>query len=523
MKASYDVVVIGSGHNGLVAAGYMAKAGKSVLVLEKNSFFGGGVATKEVAAPGFRHDLHSASHIFIQANPLLLNDELGLKARYGLEYHHPEAVFSTIFEDHTSVVSYFDLDRTCESFARISPRDAEAYRKFAQASLEVIPLIVQGMFLPPAPQGAFIGMLDQSPMGRNLMQTMQRSILDIVNEHFESEKIKLHFLRFAAELFVSPDEKGFGGIIFYMPGMMHTYRPGVPIGGSGALVDALIRCLEDNGAELYCDVEVEKVIIEGGVAKGVRLSGGEVIGAQDCVIGQIHPWNLAAMVDDLDPQVAYSARRTQTSNFGVVSGHYALNEPPQYLAGDDAGRSMLTGFAPLEVMQYRRTFDSFRDGEMSRVKTLSLHTMSQFDPSRAPAGKAASSSWRLAPFDLRDGAHWDDYKAQAAEETLEMLRYYAPNLSGNVVIGQSFDTPLDMQRYSPTFQRGDVNGLGKFFYQLNGHRPTPELSQYAVPGAEGLYLAGTFMHPPGGVTGGGRATAVKIFGDLGMDFEKVAQ
>src|SRR5215475_14183829 len=126
MADSYDVVVIGSGHNGLIAAAYLAKAGQKVLVLEQNDWFGGGVATVETVAPGFRHDLHSATHIIIQANPLLLNDELGLKAKYGLKYVHPEGIFSTIFDDHSAIVSYADLDRTCASIGVLSPRDGEA-------------------------------------------------------------------------------------------------------------------------------------------------------------------------------------------------------------------------------------------------------------------------------------------------------------------------------------------------------------------------------------------------------------
>jgi phytoene dehydrogenase-like protein len=128
MVNSNDVVVIGSGHNGLIAAAYLAKAGKKVLILEKNDWFGGGVVTSECVAPGFRHDWHSATHIIIQANPLILQDELGLQAKYGLKYLHPEGIFSTIFDDQTAIVSYADLDRTCASIAQHSSRDAEAYR-----------------------------------------------------------------------------------------------------------------------------------------------------------------------------------------------------------------------------------------------------------------------------------------------------------------------------------------------------------------------------------------------------------
>jgi len=522
MGDTYDVVVVGSGHNALVASAYLAKAGKKILVLERNEDFGGGVSTKEIAAPGFLHDLHSAEHIFIQANPLLRNDELGLKSKYGLKYVHPEAIFSTIFEDHSYLISYVDIDRTCESFARVSPRDAKAYREFARRSLEIIPMIIQGMFVPPPPMGAFVGLLDQSSMGRHLFQTMQRSILDLVNDYFENEKIKIHFLRVCAELFVGPDEKGMGAILFNFPGVLHSFRPGVPVGGSAALVHALMRCLKDRGAEFRANSEVAKVVVSAGKATGVQFKNGEVIKARDCVIGQIHPWLLPDMVDGLDAQLVANARRTTTSSFACVSGHYAFKEPPKYIAGDAPGECMLTGFAPSSLIEYRRTFDAYRDGATSRVRTLSAHTMSQFDPSRAPAGGAAVTTWRLAPFELANES-WDDAKDREAAETLEMLRYYAPNLQGDCLIGQAFQSPLDYVRYSPTFQRGDVNGLGKYFYQLSGHRPTPELSQYAVPGANRLYLCGTFMHPPGGVTGGGRATAVKICGDLGIDFDKVSK
>ena len=190
MSNSYDVVCIGSGHNGLIASAYLAKAGLKVLVLERNEYFGGGVATRECVAPGYRHDLHSANHIIIQSNPLIRKDELGLISRHGLKYVYPEAVFSTIFEDQSSIVSYTNIDRTCASIAHVSPEDAEAYRRFAAESAAVLPIIVQGMFVPPPPQGPFWALLDQSPQGRELMLAMQKSMLDIVNEWFSHDKVK---------------------------------------------------------------------------------------------------------------------------------------------------------------------------------------------------------------------------------------------------------------------------------------------------------------------------------------------
>lgn len=521
MSSGYDVIVAGSGHNGLIVGAYLAKAGKKVLVLERNPFFGGGTVTREVAAPGYKHDLHSSGHAGIQSNPLLKNDELKLLSKYGLKYHYSDTSFSTVFEDGSELICHHDLDKTCEGIAKISQHDAEAYRRMALASMEIMPLISQSMFVPPAPLGAFAAMMDQSPQGQDILQTMLRSPLDVVNNYFESDKLKVHLLRFVAETFIHPEEKGCGMGVFGLVGMMHKGRSGIAIGGSGALPEAIIRCLEDHGAELRTDAEVTKVIVEGGRAVGVQLKDGERILAKSCVVGQFHPWVLPDLVDGLDERVATNAKRTTVAPLTCTVGHYALKEMPIYPVGAEAGKATLVSFASSSLLEFRQVFNEIAQGIIPASNMISFHNNARFDPTRAPEGGATLTSWRLVPYDLQ-GTNWDEVKDRVERETLEIASRYISNLTPANIVGQDFHTPLDMYRYNPTFQRGDVTGIGKYFYQLNGHRPTPELSQYAVPGVEGLYLAGVFMHPGGaGVSGGGRATVIKIFEDLGIDFDKV--
>ena len=524
MADTYDVIVVGSGHNGLIAAAYLARGGQKVLVLERNDHLGGGVTTAALAAPGYRHDWHSATHIVIQANPVLRNDELGLQSRFGLKYIYPEGTFSTVFDDQDSIVTYTDVDRTCESIARVSPRDAEAYRAFAAESAELLPIIVQGMFVPPLPQGPFWALLDQSAEGRKLMQVMGKSMLDIVNERFTHDKVKVHLLKFACEMLVGPDEKGTGAVIFNMPGFVHAYPSGVPVGGSAALVEALVRCLQHHGAEFRLNSPVEKVLVSSGRATGVRLAGGETLRAKTAVIGQIHPWLLSDMVEGLDPAIGANARQTIPASFSIMASHFALREMPKYYAGEECSRVALMNFAPATLEGYMRIFDDVRYGDLPSRPIMAAHNNVQFDPSRAPAGGSALTIFGFGPYALRDGgaAAWDGRKEEMGRWQRDMMSVFCSNLTDDNIVGHAFHSPLDVERHTPTFQRGDVGGVGKFFHQIGGHRPTPELAQYAVPGIERLYLAGTFMHPPGGVTGGGRATAMRMCEDLGMDFDKLA-
>ncbi len=199
-----DIVAVGSGHNGLVAAAYLAVAGKKVIVLERNAWFGGGVVTRELTLPGFLHDQHSMSHIFIQGNPLLKDDELGLKRKYGLQYLFPEVPMMSLFEDGSTLKLYRDPQKSAASIAKFSKKDAEAFLRMSARAAELLPMIASGLYVPPAPVGATWAMMDQSREGREIWRTIQMSSHDLLCDWFEHEKVRMHFARVAGENLVSP-------------------------------------------------------------------------------------------------------------------------------------------------------------------------------------------------------------------------------------------------------------------------------------------------------------------------------
>lgn len=520
MTEQFDIVAIGSGHNGLVAAAYLAAAGKKVLVLERNPWLGGGVVTRELTLPGYRHDQHSMAHIFIQANPLLKNDELGLKSKFGLEYLFPELPMMSVFEDGQTLGVYRDRERTCADIGKFSKRDAEAFRWLAEKAAEYLPMITASLYTAPTPLGAGYAMMDQSREGRELWRYMQMSSHDLLCEIFESDRVRMHFGRVAGENLVSPDEKSTGMGIFVFVGFLEAFGIGVPVGGSGRLTDALVACIESHGGEVRANANVATVSVLNGRATGVVLADGKEIKAQDAVIGAIHPHDLGNMVAGLAGEIVNDANRTQISETACLTVHAALDRPLEFRAGDHV-KAVMIELLPNEYNTMRKSFDDLRYGELSAYPLVGLGSLTMFDSSRVPPGKATMHVWDYVPFERADGRDWDDCKLEYAERMLTHMQKFIANVGPDNVLAFHSDSPKDMERTSSSFRRGDLHGIAATTYQYGAHRPTPELGQNVVPGCERLYLVGPFQHPGGGVFGAGRAAAVRACEDLGIDFDRI--
>ncbi len=522
MSTSYDIVAVGSGHNGLVAAAYLAASGKRVGVLERNAWFGGGVVTRELTVPGFRHDQHSMAHIFIQGNPLLADDELGLKSKYGLRYVFPDIPMRSIFEDGTTLAMYRDRDRTRAQIARFSKHDADAYTKLAEQAAAWLPMIAATLYTAPMPMGASVAMMDQSREGRELWRISQMSTHDLLCNYFESDKVRMHFARIAGENLVSPDEKATALGVFVFTGFLEAYGFGVPVGGSGTLTDALIACIRDHGGEVLSGVDVERILVRNGRAGGVRARDGREFTAKDAVIGAIHPHALGSMVEGIDPVVAREAAATEISANACITVHAALKSPLRTRAGEPID-AVMTELLPNEYERLRRSFDDLRYGGFSSYPLIGFGSLSQFDSSRVPAGSATLHAWDYVPYERADRRSWDDSKREYAERMLAHMGRFLQGVTPDNIVAYHCDSPVDMERTSPSFRRGDLHGISTSSYQQGAHRPTPELGQYTVPGTERLYLVGPFQHPGGGVFGAGRATAQKMCEDLGLVFDRIGK
>lgn len=524
MSSKYDIISVGGGHNGLTAAAYMAKAGKKVLILERKGHVGGGVSTRELTQPGFWHDEHSNVHIMLQGNPLITEDELGLKSKFGLEYIYTDVPHATIFDDGTSVISYRDLDKTCEGIAQFSPRDADAYRKFVQKSMDFLPMFMSGLYAPPFPMGAFMAMMDQNDEGREILDFMSRSAADIAETWFESERLRVHLVRLVTENLQAPDDLGTGMGVFLMPGIVHKFGVSRPVGGSGKLTDAMVKALEHFGADIRVNAEVKRIITSGGKATGVELTTGEVFEAKDGVIAGIHPKVLGNFVDGIPAPVNERAQRITQSHFSIMLSHYALKTNAKTIAGPNADAAFMTELMTSDKMNdLRRSFDALRQGQMPEVRLCAGSDIALSDPTRAPNGGGTFYGVTFAPYNLEgDPNRWDEMKEAEMEKSLAYYRKFFTGLDEDNILQKVVKSPLDMERDSPnSFLKGDIHGCAPYMYQSVAHRPTPDYGNFTVPGVEGLYLVGPFMHPGGGVFGAGRGTAIRMMDDMEIDYDKV--
>ena len=517
----HDVLIIGGGHNGLAVAAYLAKSGLDVCVIERQDIVGGTVATRELTLPGFKHEVGAYMHGLIQANPLIRLDELGLKSKYGLKYICPEKMFEAVFPDNRTMCFYRDLEKTCESIAQFSPKDAESYRSFFKASNKMLKIASVAMFTPVPKWGAMMAFLDASDEGREFTRTIMSSSAEITDEWFENEAVKIAITRFASEMMISPYEVGTGNAMFFASSL-HTGGYGLVEGGSGGLSMALAACIRDNRGTIKTSSPVKSIKVTGGEAKSVILENGEEIAAAKAVVSNVNVRQLfLEMIDSstLSPEFTGKVKKIRPSAFSAMNIAIATKSSPTFKSGNKCD-AMFTEINPW-IDEYRRIFEEFNRGIPSAGMPL-IAVPTVYDATRAPNGQHTVYLYHYEPYNLRDGgaAKWDGIKDDIAKKIIEVLSRHIDGLSSDNILGMKVFSPLDIERYNPSMQSGDIMHISSSIAQSYGNRPMGGWGQYRTP-INKLYMCGASTHPGGGVTGGGRAAALLIMEDLGIDYKKV--
>jgi phytoene dehydrogenase-like protein len=248
--------------------------------------------------------------------------------------------------------------------------------------------------------------------------------------------------------------------------------------------------------------------------------------AKDAVIGAIHPHRLRAFIEGVPEKVLARAERATLAAFSIMVSHYDLKQHVKFNAGEEVEHAIMLEFmASDSLSDMLDDFDALRRGRISERVLGAGGDESINDPSRVPPGRGMFHGITFAPYKLEKGgaARWDEIREEMGDRSLKHYQKFVQGLTSENIIKRSIVTPLDHARNMPnSMPGGDVHGVAPYFYQIGGHRPTPDLAQYTVPGIERFYLVGPFLHPGGGVYGAGRATAMKMFDDLKLNFDKVA-
>ncbi|MEV6225958.1 NAD(P)/FAD-dependent oxidoreductase [Nocardia fluminea] len=506
-------VVVGSGHNALVAACYLARAGQRVQVLERDEVPGGAVSTV-ARFPGHLVDRGSSAHIMIRHTGII--EELELE-RFGLRYLDCDPWgFTPSDGARPPIVFHRDLDETCASIASAcGVKDADAYRRFVAVWGERSARVMRSFGGPPTPGRlvrSFWG-LDARAGGSALSREFLQSGDALLDFWFDDERLKASLAWFGAQSGPPMSEPGTAPMAGFAA-LMHTLPPGRAVGGSGALSAALIARLRADGGELHTGDAVSS-LRRSGTGWQVTTESGRTLHA-DTVIAGSHILSTLDLLraGDFDPVVLDDWQRRIRVGPGIgMVVRLATDRLPEYpgASPDESARGLQ--FLVSDRRQLHLAYGATLAGSLPPRPVVLAMSFSALDPSIAPAGEHQLSLWaQWHPYELADGSDWAAHAEREADRIIAEVDRYAPGFSSSVL--QRFvQTPVDLER-EMGLRGGNVMHVEMSFDQMMLWRPLPELSGQRVPGAPGLYLTGASTHPGGGVSGAsGRSAARLVLGD----------
>jgi len=533
---TYDVVIIGAGHNGLVCAAYLLKAGYSVALVEKRSVPGGAATTEEVIpdeAPGFKFNLCAIDHEFIHLAPVI--EELEL-TKYGLEYLWCDPVVFCPHPDGKYFLGHRSLEQTCAQIATFSSRDAQKYAEFTDYWLRAIRAMTPMFNAPPRSLLDIAGNFDLSRVrdlfsvvgstnkAMDFVRTMLSSAEDLLNEWFDSEVLKAPLARLAAEMGVPPSQKNLGiGTIM----MALRHEPGMarPKGGTGALTQALVKLVTALGGKIFTDQPAKRVLIDGDRAVGVEVLNGTEYRATKGVISNIDAQRLflhlidPADVNSSDPNLRERLeRRIVNNNETILKVDLAMSEPLRFIHHQHRDEFLIGSV--LIADSVRHVEIAHADPMLGRIPDAdpSLYVVqpTMLDPTMAPAGMHTVWIEFFAPYQIAGlegtgqfGTGWtDELKHKVADRIVDKLAEYAPNVK-TATIARRVESPAELGDRLGTL-KGNYYHIDMTLEQMVFFRPLPEIANYKTP-IQGLFLTGAGTHPGGSISGMPGRNCARVF------------
>jgi phytoene dehydrogenase-like protein len=493
-----DAVVIGAGPNGLVAANVLADAGWEVVVLEANDEPGGAVRSEELLEPGFTNDVFSAFYPLAAASPAIRRLELG---RWGLRWRHGPLALAHPAADGTCPVISRDLDETAASLEDCARGDGDAWRELFGLYLRLRGPLLQAMTtpFPPVRAGARLALT----LRGDLVRTARMALLPVrrlANERFRSAEAGRLLAGNGLHADLMPESTGGAFLAWMLCSLGQDVGYPVPEGGAGELTEALVRRLHTAGAELRCGEPVERVLVRGGRATGVRLAGGEVVPARRAVIAAIHVLPLLRElvgVEHLDGD-----RRADLDRFeldlATVKVDWTLDGPIPWTA--EQARRAPTIHVADSLDELSTTAGELARAVAPTTPFLVMGQYSMVDPSRCPPGKEVAWAYTHLPV----GAAVPDDLVERMEARIEAL---APGF-GRLVRRRHVLLPADLQARNASLVGGTLGGGTAQLHQTTVFRPLPGLGRPELP-VRGLYLGSSSAHPGGGVHGAPGAIAAR--------------
>ena len=499
---TYDAIVIGSGHNGLVAAVYLARAGWRVLVLERAEYPGGAVRSEELTRPGLVHDVFATNLNLFRGSPVAAELAAELE-RAGLAYATSERPFANVYPDGRALRVLADREATLAGLRAHDAADADgwealdrSYERLAPAlfaiygsRLDARTLARRAVALAPALRGGRLG---------ELIRLALSSTRELGEAYLRSREARALLACWGMHLDFAPDTTG--GALFPFLEAFTDMRTGISIarGGASRLVDALVALLRDAGGELRCGADVARIEVRGGRAAGVALAGGERLAARRAVVANVTPTALYGRLLERPMPAPYRYGP------GTMMVHLALRGPIPWRAGED-----LASFAYVHVGPYvddlARTYGQAVEGLLPDEPMLVVGQTSAVDPTRAPAGEHVV--WvqvRTLPSRIRgdgDGEiaerDWAGAAEPYADRVLAKLERYAPGV-GALVSARAVLSPADLEHRNPNLVGGDSLAGSMHLSQNLRLRPFAGAHDYETS-VEGLLLTGASCWPGAGV------------------------